>query len=322
MFPDGIDAPMQHGPNAQALAVYLTQHQMLPVQRTSGIINDAFGLPFSPASVHRAIAAAAQRLAPTVDAIADALRAAPVAHADETGLRVESKLHWLHTVATPLLTWLGCHKRRGVEAMNDHGILPHFRGTLGHDGCESYHTFDDCIHSLCNAHHLRELNALAEDDGQQWGEQLSALLQEACHEVNISADGRLSPTRIAQYRLRYDAILCIGERKNPVRPPSGKRGRTKQSTATNCLGRLRKHADAVWRFAEDPNVPFTNNLAEQALRMPKVKQKISGGFRTKEGANRFCVIRSYLDTMRKQGVHLLKALTQACTGVVPQPRFA
>jgi len=320
-FPDGVDAPMQYGPNAQALAVYFTQHQMLPVQRTSALINDAFGLPFSPASVHRAVVDAAERLAPTVDAIADALRAAPVVHADETGLRAESKLHWLHTATTPLLTWLGCHKRRGVEAMNDLGIIPHIRGTLVHDGCESYRTFGNCIHSLCNAHHLRELKALAEDHGQQWAEQLGTLLQEACHEVNISADARLSPTQIAEHRLQYDAILSIGERENPVRPPSGKRGRTKQSEATNCLGRLRKYADDVWRFSEEPDVPFTNNLAEQALRMPKVKQKVSGGFRTRQGADRFCVIRSYLDTMRKQGGNLLKMLTQACAGVVPQPRF-
>ena len=320
-FPDGVEAPMQYGPNVQALAIYLTHHQMLPMQRTSDLINDAFGLPFSPASVQRAVVDAVDRLTPTVDAIADALRAAPVAHADDTGLRVQSKLHWLHTVTTPLLTWLGCHKRHGVEAMNDQGILAHFRGTLVHDGCESYRTFDDCLHSLCNAHHLRELKALAEDHGQQWAEHLGTLLQEACHEVNVSADARLSPTRIAQYRFQYDAILSLGERENPVRPPSGKRGRTKQSEATNCLGRLRKYADDVWRFTEDPDVPFTNNLAEQALRMPKVKQKVSGGFRTREGADRFCVIRSYLDTMRKQGGHLLKILTQACAGVVPQPRF-
>jgi transposase len=320
-FPGGVDAPMQYGPNAQALAVYFTQHQMLPVLRTSDLINDAFGLPFSPASVQRAVVDAAERLAPTVDAIADALRAAPVAHADETGLRAQSKLHWLHTVTTPLLTWLGCHKRRGSEAMTDQGILAHFRGTLVHDGCESYRTFNACLHSLCNAHHLRELKALAEDDGQRWAEQLGTLLQEACHEVNVSADGRLSPTKIAQYRLQYDAILNIGERENPVLPPSGKRGRTKQSTATNLLRRLREFADDVWRFAEDPGVPFTNNLAEQALRMPKVKQKVSGGFRTRQGADRFCVIRSYLDTMRKQGGHLLKILTQACAGVVPQPRL-
>jgi transposase len=321
-FPVGVNAPVQYGPNVTAVAVYLTQHQMLPVQRTSDLITDMFGLSFSAASVQQAIVDAAERLAPTVDAIADALRKAPVVHADETGMRVESKLHWMHTAATPLFTWLGCHKKRGTEAMNEHGILPHFRGTLVHDGLKWYRSFEDCLHSLCNQHHLRELKALVEDHQQQWAEHLGMLLQEACHEVNVSENGCLTPERIEDYRARYDALLCTGERENPARAPSGKRGRTKQSTATNLLGRLRTHADDVWRFAGDPEVPFTNNIAEQAVRMPKVKQKISGGFRTKQGVERFCVIRSYLETMRKQGHHLVTTLTQAIRGVVPQPHLA
>jgi len=272
--------------------------------------------------VLQAVADAAVLLAPTVDTIADALRNASVAHADETGIRIESKLHWMHTLGTPLLTWVGCHKRRGQVAMKALGILPHFRGTLVHDGLESYRSFRNCTHSLCNAHHLRELKALAEDHKQPWAEQMGKLLQEACHEVNVSADGRLTQKRIAHYRLRYNKILRTGERKHPVRAASGKRGRTKQSSATNLLGRLREHADDVWRFAADHEVPFTNNLAEQAVRMPKVKQKISGGFRTQAGATRFCVIRSYLETLRKQGANLFVALTQAFQGTVPQPRLA
>jgi len=312
---------MQYGPKIDAVAVYLTQQHMLPLQRTSAI-NDLFDLSFSEKTVLQAVADAADLLAPTVDTIADALRNAPVAHADETGIRIESKLHWMHTVGTSLLTWVGCHKKRGQVAMKAFGILPHFRGTLVHDGLESYRGFKDCIHSLCNAHHLRELKALAEDHKQPWAEQMGKLLQEACHEVNMSADGRLMQERIAHYRLRYNKILRTGERKHPLRAASGKRGRTKQSDATNLLRRLRKHADDVWRFAAEPEVPFTNNLAEQAVRMPKVKQKISGGFRTQAGATRFCVIRSYLETLRKQGANLIDALTQAFQGTVPQPRLA
>jgi transposase len=322
VFPAGVNAPMQYGPKIDAVAVYLTQQHMLPLQRTSILINDLFGLSFSEKTVLQAVADAAVLLAPTVDTIADALRNASVAHADETGIRIESKLHWMHTLGTPLLTWVGCHKRRGQVAMKALGILPHFRGPLVHDGLESYRSFRNCTHSLCNAHHLRELKALAEDHKQPWAEQMGKLLQEACHEVNVSADGRLTQKRIAHYRLRYNKILRTGERKHPVRAASGKRGRTKQSSATNLLGRLREHADDVWRFASDHEVPFTNNLAEQAVRMPKVKQKISGGFRTQAGATRFCVIRSYLETLRKQGANLFVALTQAFQGTVPQPRLA
>ncbi len=322
VFPDGVNAPMQYGPKIDAVAVYLTQQHMLPLQRTSAIINDLFDLSFSEKTVLQAVADAAEFLAPTVDTIADALRNAPVAHADETGIRIESKLHWMHTVGTSLLTWVGCHKKRGQVAMNAFGILPHFRGTLVHDGLESYRSYKKCTHGLCNQHHLRELKALAEDHKQPWAEQMGKLLQEACHEVNVSDDGTLPQKQIKKYRSRYEAILRIGERKHPVRTPSGKRGRTKQSSATNLLRRLREHADEVWRFAADPKVPFTNNLAEQAVRMPKVKQKISGGFRTQAGATRFCVIRSYLETLRKQGENLIDALTQAFQGTVPQPRLS
>ena len=321
VFPDGVDAPMQYGPQVKGLAVYLTQQQMLPLQRSSELIRDVFDLSFCKGAVSQANIEAAELLTPAVDMIADALSSVPVAHADETGMRVEAKLHWMHTLATPLLTWVGIHRKRGREAMDDFDILPHFRGTLVHDGLESYRGFEDCLHSLCNAHHLRELKALAEDHKQPWAEQMGKLLQEACHEVNVSADGRLTQERIAYYRLRYNKILRMGERKHPVRAASGKRGRTKQSSATNLLRRLREHADDVWRFAADPEVPFTNNLAEQAVRMPKVKQKISGSFRTKEGAERFCTIRSYLETLRKQGRHLLDALTLAFQGNVPQPRL-
>ena len=321
VFPDGVDAPMQYGPQVKGLAVYLTQQQMLPLQRCSELIRDLFDLSFCKGSVSQANIEAAALLTPVVDMIADALRSAPVAHADETGMRVEAKLHWMHTLVTPLLTWIGVHRRRGAEAMKHFNILPHFRGTLVHDGWESYRGFKDCIHSLCNAHHLRELKALAEDHGQLWAQQMGKMLQEACHEVNVSADGRLTQERIAHYRLLYNKILRTGEKKHPACAPSGKRGRTKQSSATNLLRRLREHTDEVWRFAVDPEVPFTNNLAEQAIRMPKVKQKISGSFRTKEGAERFCTIRSYLETLRKQDHHLLDALTLVFQGNVPQPRL-
>jgi transposase len=268
-----------------------------------------------------AAAQAAARLGPAVDAVACGVQSAAVAHADETGLRVAAKLHWLHTVTTPLLTWVGVHAKRGYEAMVDFGILPSFRGVLIHDGWASYRHFD-CLHGLCNAHHLRELAALAEDHGQGWAARMSDLLKAACHEVNRSAAGRLPDKRLRSYRARYYAIIRSGEREHPVRASSGKRGRTKQSSATNLLRRLRDGVDDVWRFAREPNVPFTNNLAEQAIRMPKVKQKISGGFRTDDGARIFCVIRSYLETMRKQGANLFGTLITAFEGAVPQPRLA
>jgi transposase len=320
-FPEDVSAPVQYGPRILATAVYLTNQQMMPLQRTAEAIDDLFGLSVSEATVVAACEEAEARLQPTVDAIAASFQSAPVAHADESGMRINGSLHWMHVVVTVFVTWIGVHKKRGWEGMKELGVLSVFLGTLVHDGWKSYRDREArFLHALCNAHHLRELIALYEQ-GQAWAEQMIDLLRAACHEVNQATDSVLSDERRQWYRAKYDKILDDGDRAHPRIPPSGKRGRTKQSKATNLLARLREHADDAWRFASDPNVPFTNNLAEQAIRMPKVKQKVSGGFRTEAGAKNFCVIRSYLATMRKQRINLFQALTSTFQGEVPQPRL-
>ena len=280
-FPTGISAPVQYGPAAMAAAVHLTHHHMMPVQRTAALMGDFFGLPMAEATVLAASEEARRRLQPTVDSIGQALQSAEVAHADETGLRVAGSLHWMHVLATAMLTWVGCHAKRGKEAFEAFAILPDFRGTLVHDGWKPYRELR-CQHGLCNAHHLRELTDLFEELGHAWAGRMINLLEAACHEVN-EQDGPLPAQRIARFRAGYENILAEGA-LNPLAQKSGKRGRTRQSKATNLLRRLRHYADDVWRFASDHHVPFTNNLAEQAVRMPKVKQKISGCFRTKNGA--------------------------------------
>jgi transposase len=283
-------------------------------------MGDLFGLPMSDATVLAIQAEAQVLLAPTVAAMGEALKAAPVAHADESGMRVAGKIHWMHVLVTPLLTWLGAHPKRGKEAFDAFGLLIAFAGTLIHDGWKPYRELA-CKHGLCNAHHLRELTYVFEQMGQAWAKCLIDLLLAACHEV-AAVDAPLPAERIAYYRTTYDQILTTGEAANPRAPPSGKRGRTKQSKALNLIDRLRLYADDVWRFMTDPGVPFTNNLGEQAIRMPKVKQKVSGGFRTPGGLDTFCTIRSYLATMHKQGSNLFHALTLTFQGSPPQPRFA
>jgi transposase len=319
-FPEGVNAPVQYGSRLKAAVVHSTQHHMLPAQRTAELMGDLFDLPLSDATVLAAVEEARQRLEPTVTAIGQAISAAPIAHADETGLRVEGKLHWLHVLATGLLTWMGIHPQRGKKAFDAFGLLTSFVGTLIHDGWKPYRDLV-CTHALCNAHHLRELTYLFEEMGQAWANSLIEMLVAACHEVT-AAGGPLTADRIAYFRSLYLEIIAAGEAANPRTPPSGKRGRTRQSKAVNLLHRLRTYADDVLRFMTDPGVPFTNNLAERAVRMPKVKQKVSGGFRTLAGAQSFCTIRSYLDTLRKQGANLFHALTQTFQGNVPQPRFA
>jgi transposase len=318
-FPEGVNAPVQYGPRVKAAAVHLSQHHMLPAQRTADLMGDLTDLPLSDATVLAAVAEARERLEPTVTAIGQAIVAVPIAHADETGLRVDGKLHWLHVLATGLLTWMGLHPNRGKKAFDAFGLLTSFVGTLIHDGWKPYRDLV-CKHALGNAHYLRELTYLFEEMGQTWANRLIELLLAACQEVT-AAGGPLAADRLVHFRSLYLEIIAAGEAANPRAPPSGKRGRTRQSKPVNLLHRLRTYADDVLRFMTDPGVPFTNNLAEQAVRMPKVKQKVSGCFRTVTGAQSFCIIRSYLDTLRKQGAHLFHALTQTFQGNVPQPRF-
>ena len=319
-FPAGVSAPVQYGPRCKAAVVQLTHHHMLPLARTGELMGDLFGLPMADATVLAIQAEAQALLAPTVAAMGEALTAAPVAHADETGMRVAGKLHWLHVLVTPLLTWLGAHPNRGKQAFDAFGLLAAFAGTLIHDGWKPYRELA-CQHGLCNAHHLRELTYVFEQLGQVWAKCLIDLLVAGCHEV-AAAGAPLPAERIAYYRAAYDRILTTGAAVNPRAPPSGKRGRTKQSKALNLIDRLRRYADDVWRFMTDAGVPFTNNLAEQAVRMPKVKQKVAGGFRTPGGLETFCTIRSYLATLHKQGMNLFHALTLTFQGTPPQPRFA
>jgi transposase len=322
-FPKDVTAPVQYGPRVLATLVYLTNQQMLPLQRTTEVMNDLFGLPVAESTIVAASVEASERLQPTIDRMASSFEEAPVVHADETGCKINGKNFWIHAAVTTLITLLGIHKKRGMEAMTELGVLIKCIGILVHDGWDSYRKLEslNCLHALCNAHHLRELVALFEE-GQAWAGRMIELLRSACHEVNEAPENVLSETRHHWYRTQYEEILAEGDRDHPWVPsPPGKRGRPKQSKATNLLCRLREYMDDVWRFSREPLVPFTNNLAEQAVRMPKVKLKISGGFRTEKGARIFCLIRSYLDTMRKQEVNRYQALVSTFQGEVPQPRL-
>jgi transposase len=269
------------------------------------------------------VSEASAALQSTADLIAAQLQEAALVHADESGLRVASKLHWLHIAANETHTWYGVHARRGMEAIEAHGILRKHLGVLVHDCWAPYWQLD-CIHALCNAHLLRELVYVKEITTQAWPQQMMDLLVNAnalcesarLHEITLPADD------IATFVTLYEMILCEGELENPEavkQGGTGKRGRSKQFIAFNLLRRLRQHADAVLLFIRDLSVPFINNLGERAVRMPKVKQKISGCFRTLDGAKHFTVIRSCLDTLRKQGYGMLEVLQRAFAGNPIQP---
>jgi len=274
-------------------------------------------LSVSPATLLAWVGQASLALQGTADFIAKQLHHAPVLCADESGLRVDGKLHWMHVAATAELTWYGMHAKRGLNAIVAHGILPNRLGVLVHDCWAPYWKLNDGLHALCNAHLLRELVYAQEVTGQDWPTDMTALLLNA---KRLSAAARqqgkpFDADAIAAFATVYHGIVRQGEELNPLQTkPGAKPRRCKQSDAHNLLRRFRLHADAILRFIADPTVPFTNNIAERAVRMPKVKQKISGCFRTIAGADNFCTIRSCLDTLRKQGHSMLEVLRRAFSG--------
>ncbi|MGH8036089.1 MAG: IS66 family transposase, partial [Lysobacterales bacterium] len=292
---------------AKALAVHLTQHHMLPLARTGELFGDIFGLPLTDAAILTMRDEAVEKFQPTAQAIKDGVLAAPVIHPDETGMRAVMKLHWLHVVATSLLTWMSAHAKRGQKAMDEAGILPHYTGITVHDCWHPYWDYG-CTHSVCNAHIGRELVFAHEVVKQKWAKQMKTLLWSANRDVKRTGKP-LRAELLARYHTNYDRLLEEGERANPTPPKTGKRGRQKRSKVGNLVARMKLRKTEIWRFATTAGVPFTNNLAEQAVRMPKVKQKVSGCFRTKAGLDAFCLIRSCLATVKKQGGDVLAALT-------------
>jgi transposase len=324
-FPAQLTQAVQYGSQIKAAAVYLTQYQHVPVERTSQALFDLFGLRMSTGTVQNCIREAAGALMRALEQIKRTLSGAPVVHFDETSMRVGQALYWLHTAGTHALSWYGSHRKRGKPALDEFGILPKFAGVAVHDCWAPYEGYD-CKHALCNAHLLRELIYVSESTRQAWAGQMIELLREACRETQLSAEQgqrALGERRYGQYRQRYDALLAEGKRLNPrqARDPTreDRRGRIKQSEAYNLLSRLERFAEQVWCFATDHRVPFTNNQAERDIRMSKLKQKVSGCFRADHGFQAFCTIRSYLASLRKQRRSLIEALNATFDGNAPSP---
>lgn len=319
-FPEEVPGWVQYGPKIRALAVYLSQVQLLPYARTCETLQELFGASLSEGSLSQMLEECYEQLAKPEEVIKEGLVQAEVAHNDETGLYVAGARQWLHVMCNRYLTFYAYHSRRGKEATNEIGLLPRFKGTSLHDGWSSYWAYTQCQHALCNAHHLRELTFVAEELGQLWAKALIKLLLDLKEEVEKALDQgyqELASARLTYWEERYRNLIAQGLATNP--PPEGgwpknKRGKPKQSKAKNLVDRLAAHQREVLAFAYDFKVPFTNNQAERDLRMVKVQQKVSTCFRSKEGASFFCRIRSYISTMRKQGKSAFEALYQAFLG--------
>lgn len=329
-FPAHVTAPVCYGPGLRARAAYLTKYQLLPVARTSEALSDLFGCQVSPGTVHRMTGECAQALSDAEARIKDAVTAAAVIGADETGLRVAGESHWVHVARTDRLTHYACSPKRGKEAMDAIGILPAYAGTVVSDALCAYRQYRQSRHALCGAHLLRELTYIKETcaEQQQWTDPLAKLLLEikaAGERVRAGGGDELGEAQQAKFFRRYDRIVARAARLNPPAPrgsppkkgaPRMKVPKTvrRKSPAPALAKRLRECRAEVLRFMTDLRVPFDNNGSERDLRMVKLAQKTSGCFRTAAGAERFCRIRSYLSSARKQKKSLLTALELAFEG--------
>ena len=317
-FPADVTRPVQYGPRLKAQAAYLNNYQLIPLARTCELLGDFYGHTPAEAFVLDANAALVEQASSSLAIIKQLLIGAEVAHFDESGLRVEGKLNWLHVASTNSLTYYGVHPKRGQVGMKAIGILPEFEGKAVHDHWKSYFTFDNCQHALCNAHHLREFQFVVDRYEQPWAQEMAQLLLDIKDEVEAAPLDQMSllAGRLAYFGQRYDELIAQGLKANPppADPPPKKRGRRKQSPPKNLLDRLQGYKPQVLAFIYDFRVPFDNNLAERDVRMVKIKQKVSGSFRTRSGAETFCAIRSYISTVRKHGQSVIDAIHNALVG--------
>jgi len=301
-FPAHVTAPAQYGPRFKAQMAYFSNDHFIPYQRLTRVCQDLYGQPLSEATVVSTNQRSYENLELFEQTVKTLLPQSPVNHCDESGLRVAGQLHWLHVVSNAQLTFYGVHPKRGSEAMNDLDIIPRCKNWIVHDHFKAYFTYEDCLHALCNEHHLRELKFLWEEEQEAWADELSRFLLEANQRRKLQ--GVLDEKAFKKIHAHYKAILAKGRRRHP-----GHRGA--QSKAANLLDRLEQYDLCVLAFLVHPEVPFTNNQGERDIRMEKVRQKISGCFRTLPGAKVFARVRGYISTCRKQGRNILNELENA-----------
>ena len=314
--PAGVSAPVQYGPRVTAACCYLWHGQFLSRDRTCQAVSELFGVPVSPGTVAGMVRRVAARLGAPLAAIRNALVTAEVLHADETGFRVAGRLAWVHSASSGKFTLITVHGKRGREAMDAAGVLPAFGGVLVHDCWAPYDGYGQVTHALCNAHALRELQAVtdAAPAGQWcWAAQAADALRELKRlaDASVAIDGtlhHLSQEKLAAARHRYHSAIVIG--KNQTAARAGPLMRKHHALARRLVAR---EGDYL-RFTTSPCVPFDNNAAERQIRMGKLRIKVSGCMRSMAGAEAFCAIRSYLATAARHGIGMLDALTRTASG--------
>jgi transposase len=305
-FPAGINSTISYGENLQAIVTYLTTYQLIPLKRATELVEDLFGLSISQSTIVSAGEEAYDKLTDTEANIKQELIESDVVHFDESGMRVGGKTHWIHSAGTESATHYGIHKKRGIEAMDAIGILPEFRGTAIHDHLRSYYHYDKCAHGECNQHHLRTLKYLYENLGVIWAFEMTCLLLYIKRHVDLCkvfGAGHLLQEDIEEYERTYREILSKADISDQA-----------PTDARRMANRMIKYEQETLLFMIDFDVPFTNNLAERDIRMPKAKQKISGGFRTDKGAKVFARVRGFISTIKKKNKNVLDGLVSVFSG--------
>jgi len=305
-FPEGINSTVSYGENLQAILTYLTTYQLIPLKRATELVHDLYGVKISQGTVVSSGKEAYEKLAEEESCRKKEIIQSSVAGFDESGMRVNGKTNWLHSAGTEKCTLYTIHKKRGKEAMDAMGILPVYAGTAVHDHWKSYYHYEQCAHAECNEHHLRKLKYLHEDLGVAWAEDMASLICRIEHHVDLSkcfgAD-RLEQSDIDKYTQIYRSILKGADQSEKA--PDEARRMAKNLTEFEAETLL---------FMLDFEVPFTNNLAERDIRMPKAKQKISGCFRTDEGAKIFARTRGFISTVKKKGKNVYDGIVAAFRG--------
>jgi transposase len=303
-FPEGINAPAQYGDRIKAMAVYFNVQQFIPEDRLDQVFADIFNFSISTATLMSMVSNFSKKVEPIQKEVLAKLKAAPVKNLDESGLRVNKKLYWVHSISNEKYTHYRIDPHRGSV------LTDITKGTMVHDGFKSYLGIGDVVHALCNAHHLRELKALETIDKEPWAKTFGQLLKTANCMANMT---RVTGSLLELISGMYDRLVDEGLKFHRLKPAFKNSGRARRP-GHNLLLRLLKYKDWVLRFLTDPEVPFTNNQAERDIRMTKLKQKISGGFRTEEGAKVFCMVRGFLSTCRKQDYNIFQAIQQIING--------
>jgi transposase len=313
-FPNDVTEPIRYGKRLEALVMYWHHYQLIPFDRVVEMLEDLCGHSISEGTVANMTRRLSNKLENAEEQIKEQILQSDAVHMDETGMEQNKQLKWLHVYSTDQYTYYAVHEKRGSEAMEEIHFLPEFRGTAVHDAWRSYFLYEECTHALCHAHLLRELTFLFEQEKQEWAGELRNLFREMKAQVDRKRDQglKLEKVEITALENRFDEIVQRGCELNPPAVKKGKkRGRTKQSPTRNLLDRLIQYRSSILLFLREPRIPFDNNQAERDIRMMKVKQKISGTFRSQEGAKAFCRIRGFISTVKKKGMCVLDSIQQA-----------